>query len=347
MNLKERCEAFAELGRVLKSIVSDFGKGKKTELDHLISGLHNKNQWFTPGNITSAIKAIADELSVENIEKWVARYPGMEQTSDRLTAGIIMAGNIPLVGFHDFLCVLITGNKALIKTSSKDADLIYAISDILCRINPGFREMISFTDGTLSGFDVVIATGSNNSSRYFEYYFRNYPHIIRKNRNSVAIIEGDETREEIKRLGYDIFSYFGLGCRNVSKIFIPAGYEISELTKNWEEFSEVIFNTKYANNYEYYKAIYLVNREPFTDTGYLLLREDSRLASPVSVLYYEYYSSYENLLQLLSHNNDSIQCTVSKKHTPFGTAQMPALWDYADGIDTIEFLLKKNSPGRL
>jgi len=207
--------------------------------------------------------------------------------------------------------------------------------------------MIRFTEGTLSGFDVAIATGSNNTSRYFEYYFGKYPNIIRKNRISVAILDGSESEKELKELGVDIFSYFGLGCRNVSKLYIPEDYDLNNLIKKWDGFSGVIGNNKYANNYDFNKAVYLVNREKFLDTGYLLLREEQGLSSPVAVLFYERYNSYINTIQDIDLMQDRIQCIVSRDHTPFGKAQQPHLWDYADGIDTIEFLLKKKSPGIL
>jgi hypothetical protein len=347
MNLKKRCEAFAELGSLLRKTISDIGRGEKTDMDQLIRSQYNKNQWFTSENVIAAISAVADELTPGNLEKWTSMYPELENSSEKHNVGVIMAGNIPLVGFHDFLCVLITGNKLIARTSSKDSDLIVYISELLCSINNEFREMINFTEGTLTGFDAVIATGSNNTSRYFEYYFGKYPHIIRKNRNSIAILDGTETYDEIKELGKDIFSYFGLGCRNVSKIYLPEGYDIANLTRCWNDYSPVAMNSKYANNYDYYKAIFLVNREPFTDTGYLLMKEDKKIASPVAVLYYEYFSTYGNLIKEIKLIEENIQCTVSKNHTPFGQAQKPALWEYADGIDTIEFLLKKKSPGRL
>ena len=219
-----------------------------------------------------------------------------------------MAGNIPLVGFHDFLCVLITGNIVLAKTSTKDSDLLVHISELLCSINPAFREMIRFAEGPLSGFDAVIATGSNNTSRYFESYFGKYPNIIRKNRNSVAILDGTETDADLKELGKDIFSYFGLGCRNVSKIYLPSGYELHTMIKNLEEYSGLVNHNKYANNYDFSKAVYLVNKEQFLDTGYLLLKEEKSLSSPVAVLYYEYYNSHEEVLQITDLLKDNIQC---------------------------------------
>jgi hypothetical protein len=258
-----------------------------------------------------------------------------------------MAGNIPLVGFHDYLSVLISGNSVIAKTSSKDAELIVHLSEILCSINPAFSKKIRFTEGILSDFDAVIATGSDNSSRYFEYYFGKYPHIIRKNRNSIAIIDGEETNQELENLGTDIFSYFGLGCRNISKVYLPEGYDVHTMIKNWTRYSDVILHSKYANNYDYNMAVYLVNKEKFLDTGYMLLKESAEISSPVSVLFYEFYKSEESLALKINSLNDKIQCITGRKYIPFGKSQFPRLWDYADNIDTLDFLLKKNVSGIL
>jgi hypothetical protein len=206
-----------------------------------------------------------------------------------------------------------------------------------------FKDKIEFTADALVNFDAVIATGSDNSSRYFDYYFGKYPNIIRKNRNSIAIIEGNETDDELEGLGTDIFSYFGLGCRNVSKVYFPRGYDIPAIFKHWANFKGVINNFKYANNYDFNKAVFIVNKETFYDTGFFLLKEDIRISSPVSVLYYEFYESEYSVIQQTELLNEKIQCLVSKHSIPFGKAQSPYLSDYADGIDTIEFLLKKNT----
>lgn len=220
MKLKERIESFSGLGEVLRNSLEEKDNKNSAVLTELVNNQYLKNEWFTPENVRTAVKAIADELTEENLIKWTNAYPELKEKTNPVKAGVIMAGNIPLAGYHDFLSVLISGNNIIAKTSSKDSVLIAYISDILCSLNPGFSEKIEFTEGTLSNFDVIIATGSNNSSRYFEYYFGKYPNIIRKNRNSIAVIEGNETADEIKSLGTDIFSYFGLGCRNVSKIYL-------------------------------------------------------------------------------------------------------------------------------
>jgi hypothetical protein len=347
MDLRKRIDAFSELGYIMRSTSEGKSVRFGAKLEPLIDRQYRHNAWFTPENVRMALKSIGESLTEENLVKWTDAYPALRENHKPMEAGIIMAGNIPLVGFHDFLTVLISGNHLIAKTSSKDPELVVALGEILASINTGFRSVIKFTDSVLSGFDVVIATGSDNSSRYFEYYFGKYPHIIRKNRNSVAVIEGDESEAELEKLGNDIFSYFGLGCRNVSKVYIPSGYNIEKLINCWSGFSEIINHSKYANNYDYNKAVYLVNKEIFLDTGYLLIKECSSFASPVCVLYYESYNSTDEVSYNLNINNEKIQCISGKKWTPFGKTQSPELWDYADNIDTLDFLLKKKLPGIL
>jgi len=343
MTIEERIRAFSELGAELRSFISGRGTTLSSEFENLISRQQYLNPWFTPSNVVHAISAIAEELTEKNLHSWTGAYPGLGEDHEPLNAGLIMAGNIPLVGFHDFLSVLISGNRVLAKTSSRDSELIRKIADLLCSIDGRFSGMIEFTEENLKGFDLIIATGSNNSSRYFEYYFGRYPNIIRKNRNSIAILDGSETAAELEALGSDIFLYFGLGCRNVSKIYIPEGSNPTILFPHWQQYSPLVHHSKYANNYDYNKAIYLVNREPFLDTGYLLVKEDKKLSSPVSVLFFEYYGSQGSLNDEIGILKDQIQCITGHGFLPFGKAQTPLLWDYADGIDTLEFLSKKNS----
>jgi hypothetical protein len=345
MDLAERIKSFTDLGEILRNALS--GSSHSVHLTKLIDNQHLINEWFTPENVIKALNSIATELTEENLNLWTSAYPQLKEPANPVKVGVIMAGNIPLVGFHDFMSVLISGNNLIAKTSSRDSELIFYISKILCDINPAFKNKIEFTEEKLSGFDVVIATGSNNSSRYFEYYFGKYPNIIRKNRNSIAVLEGNETDTQIADLGTDVFSYFGLGCRNVSKIYLPKGYDLRELDKNWKSFSGCIKNRKYANNYDFNKAVYLVNKEIFYDTGHLLLKEDSKLSSPVSVLHYEHYEALHDVAKQTEMMRDKIQCIVGNHYTSFGKAQSPQLWDYADGIDTIEFLLKKKIAGIL
>ena len=256
-----------------------------------------------------------------------------------------MAGNIPLVGFHDFLCVLISGNKFLGKLSQNDPYLLPALSQILIEIDNRYQDYISFTTDRISGFDAVIATGSNNTARYFEYYFGKYPNIIRKNRNSIAVLSGNETKEELALLAEDMFLYFGLGCRNVSKIFVPTGYNFFLLTEACKQFAGFLNNNKFRNNYDYYKTIFLMNNQAFIDGGFYLLQENQLLHNPVSVFHYEYYPDRSHFIDFITENKENLQCIVANipdlpEAIPFGSAQKPGLGDYADNIDTIEFLLK-------
>lgn len=345
MNLKERLDSFAELGKILRNSLSGSYTEYSSELNQLIKNQQYKNPWFTPEYVTMAVKSIGDVLTYENLIEWTGHYPALDCDEILKNVAVVMAGNIPLVGFHDFLSVLISGNRLIGKTSSRDPDLIVFISKILCRINHKFTARISFTEGLLKGFDAVIATGSNNTSRYFDYYFSKYPNIIRKNRNSLAIIDDSESNEELTLLGRDIFSYFGLGCRSVSKIYLPAGYEIKNMIRHWTHYSDIINHNKYGNNYDYNKAVYIVTREEFIDTGYLLMKCDKGISSPVAVLYFEFYDSINNVYTEIERVKDKIQCIIGRGDTRFGNAQNPALWDYADGLDTLDFLLKKNQAG--
>ncbi|WP_187774866.1 acyl-CoA reductase [Pedobacter sp. BS3] len=331
----KRITALANLG--------DWLKQGDTALDTLIQHTSMHNAWFTPAYTQKALQAIANMLTISNLEHWLQPYPNT-YTEEPKNVGLILAGNIPLVGFHDILCVLMSGNRALIKMSSQDQQLIPYLLDQLVKQEPTFAGQFRFVE-RLENFDAVIATGSNNTSRYFEYYFGKVPHIIRKNRNSVAVLNGNENPASLYRLGNDIFDYFGLGCRNVSKIFVPQGYNFSTLFEAIEPFKKVAEHHKYSNNYDYNKSIFLVNGDHHLDNGFVLLRPDSKLASPLAVVYYEEYTGLPSLERLLRDQSDNIQCIVSE--TPlsvnnqviaFGQSQQPQLWDYADGIDTMQFL---------
>lgn len=337
MTFQQRVKAFLQLGRVLAE-ASEGGASKP------VTEAYVYNQWFTEESQRKTFAAWAQVLTQSKLEKWLGVYEIKEVTSPK-TIAIVMAGNIPLVGFHDLLCVLLSGNRALVKMSSDDKVLSQWIIDELLRIELGFNDFIIVADEQFpKGFDAVIATGSNNSNRYFEYYFRNYPGILRRNRNSVAILSGHETDEDMKKLAEDIFLYFGLGCRNVSKIYLPRGFNFEMLYENTHAFADYIHHNKYANNYTYHKAIWLMNQDVFLDNGFLLLKESESLASPLASVYYEYYDDMELLQQELANRQEEIQCVVSKTalpgSLPFGKAQYPELWDYADGKDTMQFLLE-------
>lgn len=343
MNLDERINAFIELGKVLKEPSS-----YPENLSMAIQKSQSANGWFIPEFVESALVNIGSALSEENIRKWLEPYKTkLENKKDQKVTGVIMAGNVPAVGFHDFLSILESGNIFKGKTSSTDPYLLPAIADILIEIEPRFKESITFTDARLGEIDQIIATGSNNTSRYFEYYFGKYPNIIRRNRNSAAILTGKETEEEIKLLGKDIFTYFGLGCRNVSKLFVPKGYDFDHFFKGIFDYSWVVNNNKYGNNYDYHKTLYLMKKTKLWDNGFIFLKEDIGLASPVASLFYENYNDVEELKDRLRMDKDHIQCLVasdksaSESAIPFGKTQQPELWDYADNVDTMKFLLEQ------
>lgn len=350
MALPERINAFVKLGEFLKQFSNDIvEKDSSVEFNdlffdgfkHQLKLAEEANGWFTPENLKFAIQSWADSLTISNLEKWLAPY-NIETTQPKQVA-IIMAGNIPLVGFHDFLAVLITGHNVLVKQSSNDKHLLPYLAKYLEYVAPEFKDRIEFTEEKLEGFDAVIATGSNNTARYFEYYFKDKPAIIRKNRNSVAILTGDESSEDLKNLSEDIFRYYGLGCRNVSKIFVPKDYNFDALFEGIYHWHPIIQQKKYANNYDYNKAVYLMSEFDMLENGFFMIKEDASYASPIATLFYEHYESLEQLKEILTENQDKIQCIVSKgfddNEIAFGSTQKPNLWDYADSVDSVEFLL--------
>lgn len=333
MTQKQRIEAFVTLGRFLSS--------ESQELTDVIHKASVLNPWYTTANVKKQLAALAHNLTTDKLTSWLSPYPSTH--SDK-TVALILAGNIPLVGFHDIMAVLLAGFKTQIKASSDDAGLTSFALKKLIEIEPLFEQKISLPE-RLQNFDLVIATGNDNSSRYFEYYFGKKPHIIRKNRNSLAILTGEESKEQLHELGNDIFDFFGLGCRSVSKIYIPKGYDIATFYEGIADFKGVMDHFKYANNYDYNKSIYLINADKHYDNGFLLLKEDQRLASPLAVVFYEEYESLVDLYTSLQSQTDKIQCIVTNQteanHIPsfrFGSSQTPALSDYADSVNTLDFL---------
>lgn len=331
MELKDRLAAFEKLGKYLGAI--DEGTFSR------ISGAAaSENSWFTPQSVQTAIRGVSHMLAPQALNRWVSAY-SLQPARSRVVA-VVMAGNIPLVGFHDLLSVLISGHRIQIKYSSKDKVLMSFTVEKLIEIEPRFSDLIQVAD-QLRAFDAVIATGSDNSSRYFEFYFGKYPHIIRRNRTSCAVLTGTESGENLVELGKDVFTYFGLGCRNVSKLFVPAGYNFQPLLDSWSSYGGVMTHHKYHNNYDYQKSILLVNRQPFLDNGFVLLSESEKTVSPISALYYEAYADDESLLSALRRQEDKIQCVVGNTEiatVAIGEAQFPNVWDYADRIDTLRFL---------
>lgn len=321
--------------------LSDFMNEPDEAFKNLIFSASNSNAWFTAEEVERALHSLHKMLNTQDLEKWFADITVSENPKK---VGLILAGNIPMVGFHDVIAVLATGNIALIKLSSSDDKLVPALLSELVKIEPLLAERIVYVE-RLKDFDAVIATGSNNTSRYFDFYFGKGPNIIRKNRNSIAVITGDESKDELAQLGHDIFDYFGLGCRNVAKLYIPEDYDIKNFFEPIEGFAGIINHFKYNNNYDYNKSIYLVNLKHHYDNGFLLLTEGESLSSPLAVLYYETYTNIEQVEAILNSKADEIQCVVGtaplKLKTPilgFGQSQNPKLWDYADNVNTVEFL---------
>ncbi|HEX8040562.1 MAG TPA: acyl-CoA reductase [Chryseosolibacter sp.] len=330
MSIEERLAAFEKLGKYLSAI-------DEVELDVLLQKAREENPWFTRDSVTLALRGIGRYLDPGKMKKWVSAYGANPHPG---TIAVIMAGNIPMAGFHDFLTVLMSGHSIMAKLSSKDSVLLTHLSQKLIAIEPRFQNRIDLAT-RLKNFDAVIATGSDNSSRYFNYYFGKYPHVIRKNRTSCAVLSGSETDDELRQLGGDVFSYFGLGCRNVSKIFVPRDFDPVRLVTAWNVYADIIHHSKYHNNYDYQKSILLVNKIPFYDSGFAILHENEKLVSPISVVYFERYENRADLEARLRPLSDKIQCTVGSMLpdlVAFGQAQSPELWDYADQVDTFRFL---------
>jgi hypothetical protein len=331
----------SKIGDVFNGILAGEIHSKAAEnLLNEVQSAHLYNPWFIPSFTELSLKAWALALEPGKIEQWLVRYPSaLDRRPDPAIVAVVMAGNIPMVGLHDLICIIASGHRAMVKLSSADNRLIPAVISLLEELDPGIRGQVMIADHILKGFHAVIATGSNNTSRYFDYYFGRYPHIIRRNRNSIAVVTGDESPDELEALGMDIFSYFGLGCRNVSKVLVPEGYIPEHLFEGFNHYSFLSDHHKYRNNYDYQKSILMINRVPFNDNGFLLLKEDESLISPISVLNYEFYGQGLTAADIISGHQDALQCVISvDDHLKPGQAQYPELWDYADGADVMEFL---------
>ncbi|MCP4801585.1 MAG: acyl-CoA reductase [Bacteroidetes bacterium] len=351
MELEKRINAFVELGKFLTQFEQiDPVKGSSVKYNdlffdgfkHQLKLAEETNGWFTKDNLIYSLKGWSNQLTYININTFILKYD-MTSISCKNVA-IIMAGNIPLVGFHDFFSVLISGHNVVVKQATNDKQLLPLIAKYLEIVEPGFKSKITFVDGQLKDFDAVIATGSDNTARYFEYYFREVPSIIRNNRNSVAVLNGNETKNDLEALSIDIFRYYGLGCRNVSKLFVPKSYDFKDFFQSIYSWHPIINQSKYANNYDYNKAVYLMSEFDMLENGFLMLKEDHRYSSPIATLFYEFYDSKKTLKKRLNKDHTKIQCVVasnfSDSEIKFGCTQTPNLWDFADNVDTIEFLLK-------
>lgn len=339
MTLKQRTEAFVQLGNFITRHYSGERIASEISLHQGFEALIEKtqiyNNWFIPQFVNNAVQNIALFLNASELEKFVTPIKDTKQK----TVAVICAGNIPMVGFHDIMCILLCGHKALIKLSSDDNILLPFFLKLLVHYEPNFENQILFADGRLSNFNAIIATGSNNTAAHLQYYFGKYPNIIRKSRTSVAVLKGNESKEELQKLGSDVFQYFGLGCRNVSKLLVPKKYDFADFFEAIVEFGFVINNKKYGNNYDYHRAIYLLENLPFLDNNFLMIRESNNLHSPVGTLYYQFYESETEVKNYLRDNEHHIQCIVGKDFIPFGNSQKPVISDFADNINTIDFLV--------
>ena len=345
MNLLQKIKILSNLGEILHAVGSEkswpgyqigINEEEYLNLVELTNRVHIYNGWFTAEAVKKAFLGISTWLNDEDLMNWVNAYP-VNQNQPK-TVALIMAGNIPLVGFHDFIAVFLSGNKSLIKLSSDDKHLFPALVSLLHLFDPAIDNWVEIKDFKLSGFDAVIATGSDNSANYFQSYFGKYPHIIRQNRTSIAVLDGTETKEELEALGEDIFTFYGLGCRNVSQVWLPKGFDLNRLFDALFKFKEIVNHNKYANNYDYNKAVFLLNLEQLLDNGFILLKEDEQLTSPLGMLHYKYYEEKADVDNFIAANNTKIQVVIGHGFVPFGKAQQPGLSDFADGIDTLAFL---------
>ncbi len=345
MQLSERLEAFCRLGEHLTTM-------PMPERKALAAKAKLENPWFVEENVLMALQGISRILERKGLHDWVQDF---KEPSKKVTVGVAMAGNIPAVGFHDYLCVLMSGHLLQAKLSSQDKVLLTYLHERLLHIEPRFAAQVHFDD-QLRGVGASVTTGSDNTARYFEFYFRHIPHVIRRNRTSCAVIQGirrnrtscaviqgDEHADEWLLLGEDVFSYFGLGCRNVSKLYVPQGFQFEPLLDAWQPFSWVAQHHKYVNNYEYQRSLLLMNQTPFLDTGYCLLTESQNLVSPIGMVYYEHYVDQADLIRKIASQVDKLQIVLSAKgwfkgSVPFGKAQYPAVTDYADHVDLMKFL---------
>ena len=344
MKRENEIQGFVQLGKLMTALGNEetwsgFSIGS-TEIEYQkLQEIINKqfvlNGWFSKENVLQSLSSLGNQLTKENLTTWLNDYT---YTSTPKRIGIIMAGNIPLVGFHDFLCVLLSGNNVVAKLSSDDNTLLPALSELLIQYAPSLKNRITFSFGKLGEIDAIIATGSDNSTKYFEQYFGHYPHLFRKNRTSIAVITGNESKEELTALGKDIFSYYGLGCRNVSHLLIPKDFNLNRFFEAIVDYHPIVNHHKYANNYDYNKAVYLMNLMELLDNNFVLLRESEELFSPLSMVHYQYYETQKTIDNFLEFQKENIQAIVGHNYIPFGEAQSPKLNDYADGVDVMKWL---------
>jgi len=317
---------------------------KKDEaFETMVIGAGQQNPWFTEKEIDRSIEAIlAGYLDETSLVKWLMRYP-VQDCNPHQSIGIVAAGNIPLVVFHDILCAFASGCHACIKLSEKDQVLPSRWLDRVKELSPNHFSFERVT--TMPAVDKYIITGSSLALDHYHKYLKGKPAILRGHRNSIAVLNGSESDEALCRLGEDVFSYYGLGCRSVTKLYLPLHFDIRKLIETWEsKYSYLTDLNVYYRNYEYQKAIKLVNRIPFLDGGFALFEISHSIAPAISTVYYEYYNDLDDLHFKLEDHKGKIQCVCSDlvldgwvTHA-FGSAQTPCLWEYQDDLDTMEFL---------
>jgi len=336
MNLDQHIQSFIKLGQQIVQF-------DDSDLSNIIHQAYVQNNWFDQDEMKHCLNSWSNQLTEANLIEWTSRYNFSKKT-DPKNVGLILAGNIPLVGLHDIICVLLSGNRALVKLSAKDTFMMKYIIFSLYQIDEAYKERIEIVE-RLTDHDAIIATGSNNSSRYFEHYFGNYPNIIRKNRTSIALLDGKESKAQLEALGNDIFRYFGLGCRNISKIYVPQDYKLDPIFEAVASFEPIMHNNKYKNNYDYNCTLLLMNQVKFLSNDFLMLKEDTSLHAPTGTVHIERYEDQADLkAKIDTIDQETIQCISSDhinvpNHIQLGQCQHPQLWDYADNIDTMEFLL--------
>lgn len=347
----KRIQSLTRFGEAISLVLEGYNSESDTEFNRIINKSRSENPWFTEQNILMSLRNWVEALAEENVNIWTEKYSDeLMSRRKELNIAVVNAGNIPFVGLHDLLSVLLSGNSYLGKNATGDSFLLPYITSILCLVEPSYKENIRFVS-RLESMDAVIATGNNNSARYFKYYFGKYPHIIRKNRNGVGVLLGNESNEKLHELGNDIFDYFGLGCRNISKLYVPKGYNFNKFFEAIEEFKGMLNHNKYMNNFDYNNSVLLLKQIPFLQNGFLIIRKENQIASPVAVLHYEEYDDISGLKKNLLNTIEQLQCIVFEGNylsddfllenirVDFGKTQKPALWDYADGVDTVDFLL--------
>ena len=339
----EVCNSFRELFEILaddklnQTLSKRFTSNELDKINQVIIAQKNYNGWFTEDCVRQALEGLSNMMNSDDLTKWTSNY-SYNSTPKKVL--LIMAGNIPLVGFHDLLCVWLTGNYAQIKLSSDDQTLLPAILNLMNEIHPELQSKYSIEIGKITKSEAVIATGSDNSNMYFEKYFGHLPSLFRKNRTSIAVLDGNESKDELFNLGKDIFQFYGKGCRNVSYLLIPDTFNLDVLFEAILPYHELINHKKYGNNYDYNRAIHLLNQEKFLDNNFVILKETDALFSPISMIHYSRYQNQNEIIEFTKKNSNHIQIVIGRKFIPFGQGQNPKIWDYADGIDTMQWLNK-------